>query len=144
MNRIAATNLKFKRSSSTLDGILSYQRWPLVNTGLGYDKEETTEDFKLPEKKTEEKSRSWAEILKSLKHGEERKKEDSQTHQDKKYSLEQGISSHLDQVRRRPFFPQYERVFFGYCYSCNEFVHRAINCVRILSFNQYDLGSYLR
>ena len=70
MNKIAATNLKFKRSSSTLDDILSYQRSPLVKTGLGYDKEETTEDFKLPEKKTEEKPRIYVEILKSIKHGE--------------------------------------------------------------------------
>ena len=48
MNKIVAINLKFKRSSSTLDDILSYQRSPLVKTGLGYDKEETIEDFKLP------------------------------------------------------------------------------------------------
>ena len=33
MNKIVATNLKFKRSSSTLDEILSYQRSPLVKTG---------------------------------------------------------------------------------------------------------------
>ena len=36
MNKISATNLKFKRSSSTLDDILSYQRSPLDKTGLGY------------------------------------------------------------------------------------------------------------
>ena len=47
MNRIAATNLKFKRSSSTLDDILGYQRSPLVKTGLGYDEEEITKDSKL-------------------------------------------------------------------------------------------------
>ena len=42
MNQLVAANLKFKRSSSTLDDILSYHRSPLVKTGLGYDKEETT------------------------------------------------------------------------------------------------------
>ena len=77
MNKIAATNLKFERSSST---------------GLGYDKEETTEDFKLAKKKTEENPRSCAEILKSLKHGEESKKEHTKT--------QQGRSNHHDLSRR--------------------------------------------
>ena len=40
MNKITCTNLKLKRNSSTLYDILSYQRSPLVKTGLGYDKEE--------------------------------------------------------------------------------------------------------
>ena len=75
MNKITTTNLKFKRISSTLDDILSYQRSPLVNTGLGYDKEEITEEFNLHEKKTKQKPRSYVGILKSLEHGEERKKE---------------------------------------------------------------------
>ena len=79
MNKLVATDLKFKRISPTLDDILSYQRSPLINTGLGYDKEEITEDFKLLEKKTEKKSRSYVDILKSLKYGEESKKEDTQT-----------------------------------------------------------------
>ena len=48
MNEIVATNLKFKKISSTLDSILSYHRSLFVNTGLGYDKEEITEVFKLP------------------------------------------------------------------------------------------------
>lgn len=124
MNKISATNLKFKRSFSTLDDILSYQRSPLVKTGLGYGKEETTEDFKLPEKKTEEKTRSYAEILKSLKHGEESKKE---------ASPKQGSPSHHDRPRRtmsqrRPLVPRYEKTFYGYCYSCNKLGHEAVNC----------------
>ena len=79
MNKIVATNLKFKKSSSTLDDILSYQRSLLVKTGLGYDKEETTEAFELVENKNEEKPRIYAEILKSIKHGEESKKEHTKT-----------------------------------------------------------------
>ena len=112
MNKIVAINLKFKRSSSTLDDILSYRRSPLVKTGLGYDKEETTEDFKLLKKKTGEKTRSYAKILKSLKHSEEIKKEHTNT--------QQGRSSHYDLPRRtmsqrRPLVSRYG--FKGYCFS---------------------------
>ena len=74
MKKTAATSLKFKKSSSTLDDILSYQRSPHVKTGLGYDEEEITGDFKL----SENKPRSYPCILKSLKHGEESEKEDTQ------------------------------------------------------------------
>ena len=62
MNKIAATYLKFKRSPSTLDDILSYQRSPHVRNGLGYDEEEITKGFKL----SENKPRSYAGILRVL------------------------------------------------------------------------------
>ena len=123
MNKITCTNLKFKRNSSTLYDILSYQISPLVNTGLGYDKEETTEDFKLPEKKTEDKPRSYAEILKSLKHGEESKKEHTKTQQER--------SNHHDLPRRtmsqrRPLVSRYG--FNGYFFSYSKFGHKAMDC----------------
>ena len=117
MKKSAATNWKFKKSSSILDGILSYQRSPHVNTRLGY---EITEDFKLPEKKTKKNSRSYADILKSLKYGEESKKEDTQTQQNKKVSPDQGQPRRTI-LQKGQCVPRYEKAFYGYFYSINEF-----------------------
>ena len=77
-------NLKFKKSSTTLDNMLNYQRSPFDKTGLGYDEQKNVEKgesskpptkkveeecSKIPENKSEEKAKSYADILRSSHQG---------------------------------------------------------------------------
>jgi len=58
VKRTAATNLKFEKSSSTLEDILIQQSSPSDKTGLGYDEQKNIEESgssESPVKKVEEK-----------------------------------------------------------------------------------------
>jgi hypothetical protein len=62
------TSLKFEKSTAVLDEILSYQRSPLIKTGLGYENNQKTPEegtsSKVPKKKEEKKPKIYANILK--------------------------------------------------------------------------------
>jgi hypothetical protein len=64
-------HFKFEKSTKTLNDILSFQRSPFINTGLGYDKKQKTHEghastklTKISEKENEEKSNRYDNILK--------------------------------------------------------------------------------
>ena len=83
--------------------LLSSLRWTFHPGG---------ENSKLPEKKIEEN-------LGSRDLGEGNNKE--------KYHNQRGHEFRWIPPRRT-FDPRYKNTFFGYCFSCNRFGHKAINC----------------
>jgi hypothetical protein len=129
-------SLKFGKSTEILDNILSFQRSPFIKTGLGYDdKQNTTEGdasikvTKPSEKENEENPESYANILKGSTNNESnnRKGNDDQQKPDSSHK------NNKNEFRRvvppqRPFTNRYQNLFLGYCFSCNNFGHKAIDC----------------
>jgi hypothetical protein len=125
--------LKFGKSIEILDNILNFQSSPFIKTGLGYDKKQnapkgdtTTKVTKPSEKENEEKPKIYANILKgSIKNESSGGKGN--------YDQQKSDSSHKNEFRRvvpprRPFTNRYQNIFLGYCFSCNNFGHKAIDC----------------
>jgi hypothetical protein len=71
--------MKFKKSSTTLNEILNRQRSPFDRTSLGYSekKEVTNEEASTSSKQSsEERTKSYANIIKNSIKDEDNKKED--------------------------------------------------------------------
>jgi hypothetical protein len=113
--------LKFEKSSSALEDILNQQISPSDKTGIGYDHKqkhiEEEKSFKLP-RKTEERPKSHTN---GSKDSNSRVKDHDQSRHDKK-------ASQRSPFQRRPSAPRYQSLFPGYCFSCNNFGHKAIDC----------------
>ena len=62
--------------------------------------------------------RSYAAALKSPIQKEEIKKSDLSSHEKYRTNV----------MPRRPMTSIYQQIFFGHCYSCNNFGHNALNC----------------
>jgi hypothetical protein len=143
-------SLKFGKSIEILDNILSFQRSPFINTGLGYDEKQKTLEgdaiakvTKSLEKKNEEKPKIYANILKGYINNERniRKGNDDQQKSDSSHKKEfiRAIPP------RRPFTNRYQNLFLGYCFSCNNFGHNAIDCrayARSDHVRKINRGSY--
>jgi hypothetical protein len=126
-------SLKFGKSTEILDNILSFQRSPFIKTGLGYDEKQKTPEgdastkvTKPSKKENEENPKSYANILKgSINNESNNKKGNDDQHKPD--------SSHKNEFRRvvpprRPFTTRYQNLFLGYCFSCNNFGHKEIDC----------------
>jgi hypothetical protein len=115
---------QFKNSSKILDEILSSQRSPNNNTGLGY-----TQDSTATLQGSVKKQISYANTLKNSL-----KREDNQekmmplkmvTHKQKSTLPTRVKNDKINTIiRRNP--PHY--LFIGYCYSCNNFGHKEVHC----------------
>jgi hypothetical protein len=114
------TQLKFEKSTETLNEILSFQRSPFIKTGLGYDENQNT---------PEENPKSYANILKGSINNESnsRKGNDDQQILDSSHKNNKNESRRVVPPRR-PFTNRYQNLFLGYCFSCNNFGHKAIDC----------------
>ena len=107
---------KFENSSKTLDDILSSQIPSRDKSRLGYDKENKTECSSLTNQGINK--RSYFAALKSPIKREE----------NKKYVLPSHDRDKSNVMTRRPMTSRYQQIFFGHCYSCNNFGHKALNC----------------
>jgi hypothetical protein len=128
--------LKFGKSTEILDNILSCQRSPFIKTCLGYDKKQKTPEgdasIKVTnpsEKENEEKSKSYANILKGSINNES----NSRKGNDDQHKPESSHKNNKNEFKivvppRRPFTNRYQNLFLGYCFSCNNFGHKAIDC----------------
>jgi hypothetical protein len=110
--------LKFGNIADILDNILSFQRSPFIKTSLGYDEKQNIPEgyasnkvTKPSEKETEEKPKSYANILKgSIKNeSSSRKENDDQQKSD---------STQKNEFRRvvppiRHFTNRYQNPFLG-------------------------------
>jgi hypothetical protein len=129
-------SLKFGKSTEILDNILSFQRSPFIKTGLGYNEKQKTPEgdastkvTKPSEKENEEKPKSYANILKgsinnernNRKGNDDQQKPDS-SHKNNKNEFRRVVPP------RRPFTNRYQNLFLGYCFSCNNFGHKEIDC----------------
>jgi hypothetical protein len=103
---------------------------------------------RLPEKKNEEKSKSYAEVLKGRNHGQpESKKNDRDTSSrrpstfkpQRSFNQNEGINRREDHdqprqefrrttPQRRSFTPRYVNLFYGHCFYCTNFGHKVADC----------------
>ena len=127
--------LKFEKSIEILDDIINCQSSPNIRIGLGSNKNQKafkenskTSTTKPPKKVNEEKPKSYVDVLKSSIKNEGNKKKENDVSQ--KHDL-----PHKDNDEfRRSFTPKWpcltwhQNSFFGYCFSCNHFGHKAIDC----------------
>jgi hypothetical protein len=44
--------------------------------------------------------------------------------------------------KRRSYIPRYKRLFYGHCFNCNNFGHKAVNC-RAYAKNKSNYAGYL-
>ena len=114
--------VNFHDSSIVLDKILDCQRSPLDKTGLGY-------------KKNKEKSEDDTWSLKTPEAGPSTSKAAPQApaHDNKnsgKSKVKQGVRSvhQSNFIKETAPRPRYESSFNGYCYSCSNFGHKAMDC----------------
>ena len=105
---------KFENSSSILYDILSIQRPSSDMFGLGFVKEKKPENFPITNKKGGKKS--YAKILKTPAKKEVNKKAGLISQDENRNNI----------APKRP--NRYLQIFLGYCYSCNNFGHKALNC----------------
>jgi hypothetical protein len=137
--------LNFGKGIEILYNILSHQRSPFIKTGIFYNEKQNTYEgetgtkvTKPLEKESEEKPKIYANILKgsiddersSKKVNDDQKKPNS-SHKNNKNDFRRVVS-------RRPFTTRYQNIFLGYCFSCNSFGHKALDC------RAYERSSHMR
>jgi hypothetical protein len=135
-----------QNSSKVLDDIINSQKSHLDKSRLGYNQTEKGSSSKTTEKETNPKS--YAETIK-----EDRKiyKEDYRdTPPPRRFRFQNQQQTDRPQeeegfIRAPPFrrssTPRYQTIFFGLCYACNNFGHKAVNC-RANNRNSNNFESY--
>jgi hypothetical protein len=122
VKRTFAKNLKFENISSALEDILNQQRYSSDKTDIVYDHKqkqiEEEKSFKLP--------RSIEERPKRHTNGSKDSYSILKYH-DKSRHVKQ--ESQRPPFQIRPFAPKYQSLFPSYCFSCNNFGHKAIECI---------------
>ena len=123
----------FDNSTKILDQIISSQRSVYDKSGLGYNHNNT--EMGSGSKVTENNKISYADITR--KEDCERLKEDMQKLEMKKNkeddcAWKKSTATHNDEFSRsaparRYLIPRYQIFFFGLCYSCNIYGHKAID-----------------
>jgi hypothetical protein len=127
---------KFGKSTEILDNILIFQRSPFIKIGLGYDEKQKTHEgdasikvTKPPETENEESPKSYPNILKGSinnennnRKGNDDEKKPNSSHKNNKNEFRGVVPP------RRPFTNQYQNIFLRYCFSCNNFGHKEIDC----------------
>jgi hypothetical protein len=133
-------------SSKVLDDIISSKKSHLDKSRLGYNQTEKGSSSKTTEQETNPKS--YAETIK-----EDRKiyKEDYRdTPPPRRFRFQNQQQTNRPQeeegfIRAPPFrrssTPRYQTIFFGLCYACNNFGHKAVNC-RANNRNSNNFESY--
>jgi hypothetical protein len=138
--------LKFGKSTKRLDNILNYQRSPSIKTCLVYDKKQKTPEgdantkvTKPSKKENEENTKRYANILKGSINNEisNRKGNDDQeklnsSHKNNNNDFKRVVSA------RRHFTTRYQNLFLGYCFSCNNFGHKTLDC------SNYERSDHVR
>lgn len=134
--------LRFQDSNKILDDILSSQRSPAINVGLGFH--ESVEGECSSQNKTRN-SNAQSEILNKEIRGQSRQCQRKEILQIKSSTppmnnIECYVCHNVGHVaaicRRRVVQDRhaerssYSRYFNGYCFSCKMFGHKAINCYR--------------
>ena len=113
----------FKKIIEVLNNILSEQRLPCDKSGIGFfiSRKSESKTLKFSQDKVEEKAKNYV-------HGEgSNEREDHIQHR-------HGFRNSMPQARS--FNSKYQSTFYGYCFSCNEIGHKAVNC-RTYARNSY-------
>jgi hypothetical protein len=136
-------NLPSIKASEGLTSILNQQRNPKLKAGLGYeegsssDHPSNTEPIKFVKSSNIDNSHS-AETKKENQppRRNERKSTRTESVDQRDYQHERNRPP-----QRRQTFSRYKGFFYGYCFFCSNFGHKAINCS--LRF-RYEQSSFSR
>jgi hypothetical protein len=135
-----------QNSSKVLDDITSSQKSHFDKFGLGYNQTEKGSSSKTTIQKTNPKS-----YAKTIKEDRKMYKEDYRdTPPPRRFRFQNQQHTYRPQeeegfIRAPPFkrssTPRYQTIFFGLCYACNNFGHKAVNC-RANNMNNKKFESY--
>ena len=114
---------KFNSSSVKLDKLLDCQRSPFDKSGLGFRKVEDNLEEDKWSPKTPNAGPSMTKDASYVPAHDNKDGECSRTHQEADL-----IPQSKDSTPRRKQGPRYEYEFNGYCFSCSNFGHKAMNC----------------
>jgi hypothetical protein len=132
---------KFLNSSTILNAILYSQISPNDKLGLGYNKEDT--HFEASTSKKHEVSTSFSKygnnvaIQPSTQSKETFKRTKQGRHQEAIFTPQSKFRRETPS-RWKPK-KRYENVFYGHCYSCNEYGHKALECIH---YGRKDNGKF--
>ena len=105
---------KYENSSKILDNIITTQRDSGNKNGIGYSQEEIQVN-----------SKSYADTLLSTF----KKKNEEKTNNDQNSKgLLSPIKKENKTIPKKVYAIRYPRIFFGYCFACSNFRHKAMNC----------------
>jgi hypothetical protein len=137
-------NLSSIKASEELTSILNQQRNPKLKVGLGYEEGSSSdhpsnmEPIKFVKSTIIDNNHS----AKTKKENQPpRRNEGKGTRTDQRnYQHERNRST-----QRRQFFPRYKSFFYGYCFFCSNFGHKAITCSLRCRYEQtsYSRNNYL-
>jgi len=123
---------KFEKSSEILDQMMKQQRDSKKKSGMGYVIEQTS---KSAQKKPKDKSansklenqRPHQKGTTSVHNGS---RNVAHQHQQTKWTQQQRIPStnKSQQKRFHLSHPIYDNAFYGYCFKCNQYGHKATRC----------------
>jgi hypothetical protein len=130
---------KFENSSKILDEILSSQRSPNNKTGLGYTQDSTTTS-----QGSAKRPISYADALKGSLRREDNKEKmiplKTVPHKHKSTLPTRVKDDKKNTITRRN--PPNKYLFIGYCYSCNNFGHKAVHCKAYGQYNHRNVQRY--
>jgi hypothetical protein len=122
-----------QNSSKVLDDIISSQKSHLDKSGLGYNQTEKGSSSKTTEQETNPKS--YAETIKGDRKMYKEDYRDTPPLRRFRFQNQQQTDRPQEEegfIRapsfRRSSTPRYQTIFFGLCYACNNFGHKAVNC----------------
>jgi hypothetical protein len=140
-------NLPSIKASEELTSILNQQRNSKLKAGLGYEEGSSsnhpsnTESIKFVKSSNIDNS-----------HSAETKKENQSPRRNERKSPRTEFVGQKDYwhdrsqpPQRRPIFSRYKDFFYGYCFLCSNFGHKAINCSLRFRYEQsrYSMNNYL-
>jgi hypothetical protein len=140
-------NLPSIKASEELTSILNQQRNSKLKVGLGYeegsssDHPSNTESIKFVKSSNIDNN-----------HSAETKKENQPSRRNERKNprtefVDQKVYRHERNrpPQRRQTFSRYKNFFYGYCFFCSNFGHKAINCSLRFRYEQsrYTMDNYL-
>jgi hypothetical protein len=120
--------------SKVLDDIMSSKKSHLEKSELGYNQKEKGSSSKTTEQETNPKI--YAETIKGDQKIYKEDYKDTPPPRRFRFQNQQQIDRPQEEegfIRAPPFriylTTRYQTIFFGLCYACNNFGHKAVNCI---------------
>jgi hypothetical protein len=144
-----------QNNSKFLNDIIKSQRPNHEKSGLGYNQSKNGSSSKTTEQETYQKS--YVEKIKGDKKVYRQNYRDTPLPRRFRFQNQRPIETNRSQEEegfiraptlRRYSTPRYQTIFFGLCYACNNFGHKAVNCIaknkNINNFESHTQKGYPR
>ena len=105
---------KYENSSKVLDKIITTQRYPSNKNEVGYSQEENQVNSKYYA----------TTLLSTFKKKDEEKTSNDQNSR----GLLPPIKKEYKTTPKKVYQNKYPHIFFGYCFTCSNFIHKSMNC----------------